>query len=106
MIDIRSLRDLVRLFYIFRREFWLALAGVAVLAVAGAFLLPPKYMSDARLLVKPGRENRTAGPGRQLSTQRRETIRSSHTIHKGEMTCWRWRRGKSEEAATRRWRID
>ena len=60
MIDIRSLRDLVRLFYIFRREFWLAFAGVAVLAVAGAFLLPPKYMSDARLLVKPGRENMTA----------------------------------------------
>ena len=60
MIDIRSLRDLVRLFYIFRREFWLAFAGVAVLAVAGAFLLPPKYTSDARLLVKPGRENMTA----------------------------------------------
>lgn len=60
MIDIRSLRDLVRLFYIFRREFWLAFAGVAVLAVAGAFLLPPKYVSDARLLVKPGRENMTA----------------------------------------------
>lgn len=60
MIDIRSLRDLVRLFYIFRREFWLAFAGVAVLAVAGAFLLPPKYMSDARLLVKPGRENMAA----------------------------------------------
>ncbi|MCH8181283.1 MAG: lipopolysaccharide biosynthesis protein [Proteobacteria bacterium] len=60
MIDIRSLRDLVRLFYIFRREFWLAFAGTAVLAVAGAFLLPPKYTSDARLLVKPGRENMTA----------------------------------------------
>jgi len=60
MIDIRSLRDLVRLYYIFRREFWLAFAGVAVLAVAGAFLMPPKYTSDARLLVKPGRENMTA----------------------------------------------
>lgn len=60
MIDIRSLRDLVRLFYIFRREFWLAFVGVAVLAVAGAFLLPPKYTSDARLLVKPGRENMAA----------------------------------------------
>lgn len=68
MIDIRSLRDLVRLFYIFRREFWLAFAGTAVLAVAGAFLLPPKYTSDARLLVKPGRENMTApieAPDRQ-----------------------------------------
>ena len=60
MIDIRSLRDLVRLFYIFRSEFWRAFAAVAVLAVAGAFLLPPKYTSDARLLVKPGRENMTA----------------------------------------------
>ena len=60
MIDIRSLRDLVRLFYIFRREFWWAFAATAVLAVAGAFLLPPKYTSDARLLVKPGRENMSA----------------------------------------------
>ena len=60
MIDIRSLRDLVRLFYIFRREFWWAFAATALLAVAGAFLLPPKYTSDARLLVKPGRENMSA----------------------------------------------
>ena len=60
MIDIRSLRDLIRLFYIFRREFWQAFTAMAVLAVAGAFLLPPKYTSDARLLVKPGRENMVA----------------------------------------------
>ncbi|TXH35389.1 MAG: lipopolysaccharide biosynthesis protein [Burkholderiaceae bacterium] len=60
MIEIRSLRDLVRLFYIFRRPFWMAFAGTAVLTVAGAFLLPPKYTSDARLLVKPGRENMVA----------------------------------------------
>jgi uncharacterized protein involved in exopolysaccharide biosynthesis len=59
MIEIRSLRDLVRLFYIFRREFRLAFVTTAVLAVAGAFLLPHKYVSDARLLVKPGRENMT-----------------------------------------------
>jgi len=59
MIDIRSFRDLVRLFFIFRREFLLAFWVTLVLAVAGAFLLPPKYVSDARLLVKPGRENLT-----------------------------------------------
>lgn len=60
MIDIRSLRDLIRLFYIFNRQFRLALVTTAVLAVLGAFLLPHKYVSDARLLVKPGRENMTA----------------------------------------------
>jgi len=70
MIDIRSLRDLVRLFYIFRRAFWLAFAGTAVLAVAGAFLLPPKFTSDARLLVKPGRENMVA----PLETGDRQTV--------------------------------
>lgn len=59
MIDIRSLRDLIRLFYIFRREFKLAMLTTVVLAVLGAFLLPHKYVSDARLLVKPGRENMT-----------------------------------------------
>lgn len=59
MIDIRSLRDLIRLFYIFQRQFKLALVTTAVLAVLGAFLLPHKYVSDARLLVKPGRENMT-----------------------------------------------
>ena len=59
MIDIRSLRDLIRLFYIFNRQFRLAFVTTVVLAVLGAFLLPHKYVSDARLLVKPGRENMT-----------------------------------------------
>lgn len=59
MIEIRSLRDLIRLFYIFQRQFKLAFVTTAVLAVLGAFLLPHKYVSDARLLVKPGRENMT-----------------------------------------------
>lgn len=59
MIDIRSVRDLIRLFYIFRREFKVALLTTALLAIVGAFVLPPKYTSDARLLVKPGRENMT-----------------------------------------------
>ncbi|MFZ5527416.1 MAG: GumC family protein [Pseudomonadota bacterium] len=57
MIDIRSFRDLLRLFYIFRREFLLAFGLTVVAAVGIAFLMPPKYASEARLLVKPGREN-------------------------------------------------
>ena len=59
MIDIRSFRDLLRLFFIFRREFqWAAIATI-VLVILGAFLLPTKYESNARLLVKPGRESTT-----------------------------------------------
>ncbi len=59
MIDIRSFRDLVRLFFIYRRAFVTAVWLTVVLVVAGAFLLPTKYASEARLLVKPGRENLT-----------------------------------------------
>jgi uncharacterized protein involved in exopolysaccharide biosynthesis len=59
MIDIRSFRDLLRLFYIFRREFLIAFAVTVVMAVGAAFLMPPKYASEARLLVKAGRENLT-----------------------------------------------
>jgi polysaccharide biosynthesis protein PslE len=59
MIEIRSLRDLVRLFYIFQREFKVAMLVTAALAIIGAFTMSPKYVSDARLLVKPGRENMT-----------------------------------------------
>ena len=59
MIDIRSFRDLLRLFYIFRREFLIAFGLTVVLAVGIAFLMPPRYASEARLLVKPGRENLT-----------------------------------------------
>lgn len=59
MIDIRSFRDLLRLFYIFRREFMVAFGLTVIIAVGIAFLMPPKYASEARLLVKPGRENLT-----------------------------------------------
>lgn len=59
MIDIRSFRDLLRLFFIFRREFQWAVIITVVVAILGAFLLPSKYESTARLLVKPGRENST-----------------------------------------------
>jgi uncharacterized protein involved in exopolysaccharide biosynthesis len=59
MITILSFRDLVRVFFIFRREFkWAFLATVTV-ALVGAFVLPPRYESEARLLVKPGRANAT-----------------------------------------------
>jgi len=57
MIEIRSLRDLLRLFFIFRREFRLAFCVTVVVAILGAFLLPRQYESSARLLVKPGLNN-------------------------------------------------
>ncbi len=55
MIEIRSLRDLLRLLFIYQREFKLAALSAVVIIVLGAFLLPAKYESNARLLVKPGR---------------------------------------------------
>jgi uncharacterized protein involved in exopolysaccharide biosynthesis len=57
MIEIRSLRDLLRLLFIFKREFKLAALSALVIIVLGAFLLPAKYESSARLLVKPGRDS-------------------------------------------------
>ncbi|QOZ81941.1 MULTISPECIES: GumC family protein [Chromobacterium] len=59
MIEIRSFRDLARLFFIFRREFKWAFAATVLVAVLGAFLLPARYESEARLLVKPGRDTST-----------------------------------------------
>lgn len=59
MIEIRSLRDLLRLFFIFRREFIWAVSVTVIVVTLGAFLLPVKYESNARLLVKPGRDNTT-----------------------------------------------
>lgn len=57
MIEIRSFRDLLRLFFIFKHEFKLAALVALAVIVLGAFLLPPKYESSARLLVKPGRDS-------------------------------------------------
>ncbi|SDH43641.1 GumC family protein [Pseudomonas panipatensis] len=57
MIEIRSYRDLLRLFFIFKREFKLAALFTLAVIVLGAFLLPAKYESSARLLVKPGRDS-------------------------------------------------
>lgn len=59
MLEIRSVRDLLRLFFIFRREFQWAVITTIVVAILGAFLLPAKYESNARLLVKPGRDSTT-----------------------------------------------
>lgn len=59
MIEIRSLRDLLRLFFIFRQEFKWAVITTIVVAVLGAFLWPPSYESNARLLVQPGRNSTT-----------------------------------------------
>ncbi len=54
MIEIRTLRDLLRLFFIFKLEFKLAVATTLTMIVLGAFLLPTSFESSARLLVKPG----------------------------------------------------
>jgi uncharacterized protein involved in exopolysaccharide biosynthesis len=53
VIEIRSLRDALRLLFIFGREFKLALLATLAVVILGAFLLPNRYVSDARLLVKP-----------------------------------------------------
>lgn len=77
MIEIRSLRDLLRLFFIFRREFKLAVITTIVVAVLGAFLLPARYESDARLLVKPGRDNTTL----PIEAANRQTLIAPSTQH-------------------------
>jgi uncharacterized protein involved in exopolysaccharide biosynthesis len=77
VIEIRSLRDLLRLFFIFRREFKLALITTIVIAVLGAFLLPARYESDARLLVKPGRESTTV----PIEASSRQPLVASGTQH-------------------------
>lgn len=59
MIEIRSFRDFLRLFFIFKKSFKVAALVTFIVIVLGAFLLPSKYEANARLLVKPGRENST-----------------------------------------------
>ncbi|WP_109513115.1 exopolysaccharide transport family protein [Pseudomonas ovata] len=59
MINIRSFRDLLRLFFIFRREVQTTVLVTFVIVVLGAFLLPNRYESTALLLVKPGRDSST-----------------------------------------------
>ena len=75
MIDIRSLRDLIRLYFIFRVEFRRAFWVTVILAVGGAFLMSPKYTSEARLLIKAGRENLTV----PLDTGDRQTFMAPST---------------------------
>ena len=59
MINIRSLRDLLRLFFIFKREVKITVLLTFIVVVLGAFLLPNRYESTALLLVKPGRDSST-----------------------------------------------
>jgi polysaccharide biosynthesis protein PslE len=59
MIEIRTFRDLLRLFFIFKREFQVAVGVTLLMIVLGAFFLPASYESNARLLVKPGRDSNT-----------------------------------------------
>jgi uncharacterized protein involved in exopolysaccharide biosynthesis len=59
MISIRSFRDLLRLFFIFRREVQITMVATFAIILLGAFLLPNRYESTALLLVKPGRDTST-----------------------------------------------
>ncbi|MBC3955990.1 exopolysaccharide transport family protein [Pseudomonas triticifolii] len=59
MINIRSFRDLLRLFFIFKREVKITVLATFVIVLLGALLLPNRYESTARLLVKPGRDTST-----------------------------------------------
>jgi uncharacterized protein involved in exopolysaccharide biosynthesis len=59
MINIRSLRDLLRLFFIFKQEVKITVMVTFIIIVLGAFLLPNRYESTALLLVKPGRDSST-----------------------------------------------
>jgi hypothetical protein len=94
MITILSFRDLVRLFFIFRREFKWAFLATVIIALLGAFLLPSRYHSEARLLVKPGRDNATvpielsdrqtfAAPGAQRdpTIDEEKTLTSRPIVH-------------------------
>ncbi len=59
MIEIHTFRDLLRLFFIFKREFQVAVGVTMLMVMLGAFFLPASYESNARLLVKPGRDSNT-----------------------------------------------
>jgi len=59
MINIRSFRDLLRLFFIFKREVKITVLVTFIIILLGAFLLPNRYESTALLLVKPGRDSST-----------------------------------------------
>ncbi len=59
MINIRSFRDLLRLFFIFKREVKITVLATFIIVLLGALLLPNRYESTALLLVKPGRDTST-----------------------------------------------
>lgn len=62
MIEIRSIKDIVRLFYIFRREFLYGAATTLLIAVLGALFLPKRFESQAQLLIKPATDQQIAPP--------------------------------------------
>lgn len=84
MIEIRSLRDLLRLLFIYQREFKLAALSAVVIIVLGAFLLPAKYESNARLLVKPGRDSTLSSTKNACSPADRSSARWPSATSR----CW------------------
>lgn len=59
MITIKSFKDIVKLLFIYRNEARLAFLVTLLLVIGAAFLLPAKFHSEARILIKPGRETST-----------------------------------------------
>lgn len=59
MISIRSIRDVIRILFIYRLRVIVAMVFTIVAIVAALFIVTPKYQSDAKLLVTLGRVNST-----------------------------------------------
>lgn len=59
MITIRSIRDVIRVLFIYRLRVLAALVFTIIAIVAALFMVTPKYRSEAKLLVTLGRENVT-----------------------------------------------
>lgn len=59
MISIRSIRDVIRILFIYRLRVIVAMVFTIAAIVAALFIVTPKYQSDARLLVTWGRVNAT-----------------------------------------------
>lgn len=57
---IHSFRDLLRLLFLYRRVTINTFVGVVATMVLGMLLISPRYASEAKLLVKPGKETLAA----------------------------------------------
>ncbi len=57
MVTILSAKDIIRLFFIYKKPALYAFAATLIIVIAGLYIIPPKYASEAKLLVKLGREN-------------------------------------------------